>query len=538
MGSARSLDLLLIILFLISSSWRITTSLSTPFVGFNADNTFLECMSSKPHPFSSQIHTPKISSYSSLLYSYSTQHLRLLNSTNAQKPTAILTPKSEQEIKKALLCCKQNGLQIKVRSGGHDYEGLSLKSSFAFIVIDLVNFRSISVDVRTQTAWVQSGATIGELAYRIAEKSKTLGFPSGICPTMGIGGHFSGGGIGALVRKYGTAADNIIDAFILDVNGKILNRKSMGENLFWAIRGGSGASFGVILAWKIKLVHIPEIVTVFSPTRTLEQGAEKLFVKWQQIADKLPEDLFIRAVIQPGNWNGQKTVQVVFNSLYLGGTGDLLKLMQKSFPELGLTANDCTETNWIGSVLKLSFTPNIETLLNRTHPDTLPFKAKSDYVQKPIPENGLQGIWKRVLELDASTFLILEPFGGKMNAISEYAIPFPHRKGNLYEIQYLVKWNQGQASEKHIDWIRNLYSYMTPYVSSNPRASYVNYRDLDLGKNELPNMSYLKAASSWGTKYFKGNFRRLAMVKKQVDPQNFFHDEQSIPPYSAPSCCY
>ncbi|KAI3899687.1 hypothetical protein MKW92_015173 [Papaver armeniacum] len=528
MGSARSLDLLLIILFLISSSWRITTSLSTPFVGFNADNTFVECMSSKPHPFSSQIHTPKISSYSSLLYSYSTQHLRLLNSTNAQKPTAILTPKSEQEIKKALLCCKQNGLQIRVRSGGHDYEGLSLKSSFAFIVIDLVNFRSISVDVRTQTAWVQSGATIGELAYRIAEKSKTLGFPSGICPTMGVGGHFSGGGIGALVRKYGTAADNVIDAFILDVNGRLLNRRSMGENLFWAIRGGSGASFGIILAWKIKLVHIPEIVTV----------RKKLFVKWQQIADKLPEDLFIRTVVQPGNWNGRKTVQVVFNSLFLGGTGDLLKLMQKSFPELGLTANDCTETNWIGSVLQLSFTPNIETLLNRTHPDTLPFKAKSDYVQKPIPENGLQGIWKRVLELKASTFLILEPFGGKMNAISESAIPFPHRKGNLYEIQYLVKWNQGQASEKHIDWIRNLYSYMTPYVSSNPRASYVNYRDLDLGKNELPNMSYMKAANSWGTKYFKGNFKRLAMVKKQVDPQNFFNDEQSIPPYSAPSCCY
>ncbi|RZC71680.1 hypothetical protein C5167_034893 [Papaver somniferum] len=185
-----------------------------------------------------------------------------------------------------------------------------------FIVIDL-NLCSISVDVSTQTAWVQSGATIGELAYMIAEKSKILGFPSGICPTMGVGGHFSGGGIGALVRKYGTAADNIIDAFILDVNGRILNRRSMGENLFWDIR------------------------------------------------DKLPEDLFIRTVVQLENWNGQKTIQVVFNSLYLGGTGDLLKLMQKSFPELGLTANDCIETNWIGSVLKLSFTPNIDTLLKR-----------------------------------------------------------------------------------------------------------------------------------------------------------------------------
>jgi len=33
--------------------------------------------------------------------------------------------------------------------------------------------------------------------------------------------------------------------------------KSMGEDLFWAIGGGGGASFGVIVAWKIKLVPVP-----------------------------------------------------------------------------------------------------------------------------------------------------------------------------------------------------------------------------------------------------------------------------------------
>ncbi|KAI3912419.1 hypothetical protein MKW92_045663 [Papaver armeniacum] len=490
-------------------------------------------MSSAAQPLS-QIHTPQTSSYSSLLYSPSIQNLRLVASS--QKPTIIVTPKNDLEIRKALLCSKQNGLQIRVRSGGHDYEALSSTSNFPFIIIDLVNYRSISIDLDTRTAWVQAGATIGELSYRINEKSKTLAFPAGTCTTLGVGGHFSGGGIGTLVRKYGMSADNILDATILDVNGNILNRASMGENLFWAIRGGSGASFGIILSWKIKLVPVPQIVTVFSPSRVLEQDATKLLMKWQQIAHKLPEDLFVRIIIQLGTWNGKKTVNVVFNSLYLGRAQDLLKIMQRRFPELGLTANDCKEMSWIESVVNFGFYQQIpiEILLNRTHPDTLPFKAKSDYVQKPIPQIGFEGLWKRVLEEEMyMVYIILEPFGGYMNKIPETAIPFPHRKGNLYEIQYIVKWNQGEASQKHIDWMRDLYSYMTPYVSCSPRAAYVNYRDLDLGKNDdLPNVNYSKA-TQWGTKYFKRNFKRLAMVKKEVDPQNYFNDEQSIPPFSA-----
>ena len=46
-----------------------------------------------------------------------------------------------------------------------------------------------------------------------------------------------------------------------------------------------------------------------------------------------------------------------------------------------------------------------------------------------------------------------------MNEISESDILFPHRKGNLYNIQYLVWWdvNGIKASDKHVHWIRKLY---------------------------------------------------------------------------------
>ncbi|KAK7854852.1 berberine bridge enzyme-like 22 [Quercus suber] len=125
----------------------------------------------------------------------------------------------------------------------------------------------------------------------------------------------------------------------------------MGEDLFWAIRGGGGASFGIILSWKIKLVRVPPTVTAFTIRKKLEQGATKLVSKWQYIADKLHEDLFIRVIIQDVGNGTQKRVQASFQSLFLAGDDRLIPLMNESFPELGLEAQDCIEMNWIQSLL-------------------------------------------------------------------------------------------------------------------------------------------------------------------------------------------
>ncbi|KAG5154800.1 hypothetical protein JHK82_012769 [Glycine max] len=70
-----------------------------------------------------------------------------------------------------IICSQRHGLQIRTRSGGHDYEGLSYVAKFPFVLIDLINLREIKVNVENKTAWVQAGATIGELYYKINEKS-------------------------------------------------------------------------------------------------------------------------------------------------------------------------------------------------------------------------------------------------------------------------------------------------------------------------------------------------------------------------------
>ncbi|KAL2474833.1 FAD-binding Berberine family protein [Abeliophyllum distichum] len=458
-------------------------------VSSHEHDEFLLCMSLQSNNHSSIsniVYTPKNSSYLSIL-NFSIQNLRF-ESVTTPKPLVIITPLHESQIQPVIYCAKENGIQIRVRSGGHDYEGLSYTSQVPFVIIDLVNLREINVDVEKKTAWIQAGARLGELYYRIAEKSRTLGFPGGVCPTVGAGGHISGGGYGTLIRKYGLAADHVIDARIIDVNGRILDRKSMGEDLFWAIRGGGAASFGVILAWKLELVDVPEKVTVFTIAKTLEQNATNIVHRWQYIGHKLEEDLAVRVFISSVNssQDGKRTIQASFQSLFLGGVDRLLPLMQQSFPELGLQREDCTEMSWIESALYIYGLPvgSLEVLLNRTQANVRHFKAKVDYVQKPISKNGLEGIWKRFFEEEAAEAeMLFVPYGGRMDEVSESAIPFPHRAGNLYQIHYMVNWDEEEASERYINWIRILYSYMASYVSKFPRAAYINYRDLDIGVN-------------------------------------------------------
>ncbi|XP_047964226.1 berberine bridge enzyme-like 18 [Salvia hispanica] len=518
----------------------LLTTISCSQQSSYAHSNFLECLSKEFNNYSSisnNIYTPINSSYSYILQ-FTIQNPRF-TSDPTSSPLVIITPQHKSQIPPLVRCARDTGLQIRTRSGGHDFEGLSYRAlqQVPFVLIDLINLSEITIDVVRKTAWAGVGATIGLLYYTIAETSPVLGFPAGICPTNGLGGFISGGGYGRMMRKHGLAADNVIDARIIDASGRILNRKSMGEDLFWAIRGGGGASFGVITAWKVQLVDVPETVTVFRTGRTLEQNATQLVHCWQYIAPNLDKDLFIAVMLSRTNSSPKTTINATFHSLFLGGIERLLSIMKKSFPELGLVREDCAEVSWIQAMVFEAGFP-IETppqvLLNRTVPNTRrPFEGKSNFVQEAVPEYGLEGLWRLFYEDEAEEAIILmSPFGGRMAEISDSATPFPHRAGNLYIMLQATFWEEGEnrESEKYVEWSRRVDKYLTPFVSRNPRAAYVNYRDLDIGVNNFHGETSYEQASVWGKRYFKNNFDRLVWVKTMVDPKNFFKNEQSIPP--------
>ncbi|XP_031256896.1 berberine bridge enzyme-like 21 [Pistacia vera] len=496
--------------------------------------TFLRCLKNQTNStdeLSKIVFAQTNPSYTSVLQAY-IRNARF-NDSETLKPLIIVTPLQESHVQAAVICSKQVGYQLKIRSGGHDYEGISYISENPFFILDMFNLRSVNIDLKDESAWIEAGATLGEVYFRIWEKSKVHGFPAGICPTVGVGGHLSGGGYGNMLRKFGLSTDNVVDAKIVDVKGRILDRKAMGEDLFWALRGGGGASFGVVLSYKIKLVPVPETVTVFRVERLLQENATDVVYKWQLVAPATDTNLFMRMLLQPVTRNKTLTVRASVLALYLGGADSLVALLGKDFPELGLKKENCMEMSWIESVLWWGDFDNgtkPDALLDRNLNQADFLKRKSDYVQKPIPKFSLNLLWKTMMEL-GKIGLVFNPYGGRMDEIPASETAMPHRAGNLFKIQYSVSWDEPsvELEKNYTSQARSLYSFMTPFVSKDPRSAYLNYRDLDIGINHHGKESY-NEGEVYGMKYFNGNYERLVKVKTMFDPENFFRNEQSIPP--------
>ncbi|KAM3362521.1 hypothetical protein P3S68_017375 [Capsicum galapagoense] len=282
----------------------------------------------------------------------------------------------EKEIRPVILCSKKVGLLIKIKSGGRDYEGISYRSEYPFVMLDLSNLNKIKIDLSEETAWVQAGATVGQFYYAIAKRSKVHGFPD--------------------ERRF-----------------------VLGDKRRWR------SKFGVILRWKLKLVRVPEKLTVFTIRRKLE-GNRDLLQKWENISHQLPEDLFIRAAVQNGRSSAgnitKKHVQFYFQAQYLGPVDELIPLLKQYFPEFNLGRNDCFQENTTADAEK-ECQERIPTWKNYS-------KGTSDFVKTPIPESGWEMI-ERLLSEEERFLMIMEPLGGKLDNISESEIPFPLRKGNF-----------------------------------------------------------------------------------------------------------
>jgi hypothetical protein len=114
------------------------------------------------------------------------------------------------------------------------------------------------IEVHDDSVTVGSGA-IWMRAYDAVTTKHGRYVQGGGCTTVGVAGLVSSGGFGNFSKRYGTAACNLLEAEVVTADGTIRTvNASRDPDLFWALKGGGGGSFGVITKVKLRLHDLPE----------------------------------------------------------------------------------------------------------------------------------------------------------------------------------------------------------------------------------------------------------------------------------------
>ncbi len=80
----------------------------------------------------------------------------------------------------------------------------------------------------------------------------------GGCTTVGVAGLVQSGGFGSFSKRYGLAAASLLEAELVTADGVIRVVNAAQEpDLFWALKGGGGGTFGVVTRLTLKTHDLP-----------------------------------------------------------------------------------------------------------------------------------------------------------------------------------------------------------------------------------------------------------------------------------------
>lgn len=100
---------------------------------------------------------------------------------------------------------------------------------------------------------VGSGVMGGDVARFASESGYRV--ITGGCPTVGMaGGYTQGGGISLLSGLYGLGAANVLEWEVVTTDGQhVIATPTQHTDLFWALSGGGGGTYGVVISMTTRL---------------------------------------------------------------------------------------------------------------------------------------------------------------------------------------------------------------------------------------------------------------------------------------------
>jgi FAD/FMN-containing dehydrogenase len=372
-------------------------------------------------------------------------------------------------------------------------------------MLDFSGMTQVDVDADQQRAYVDPGATLGDLDQ--ATHAHGLATPVGINSTTGIAGLTLGGGFGWLTRQYGLTIDNLVSADVVTADGQTL-RASETENsdLFWALRGGGG-NFGVVTQFEFNLHPVGPDILAGLLVFPLSQ-AKQVLTQYREFAASAPEELNVWVVLRkapplpflPEAVHGQEVV--VLAVFYNGDPAAGEKLIQplRNFGD--------AHGEHIGVQPYVNWQQAFDPLLTRGARNYW----KSHYF-KELRDEALDVMIDFAGKLPSPQCeIFIALIAGAPNRVPTDAMAYYSRDAR-FALNVHGRWDDAADDETCISWAREFFKTSAPYASS---GVYVNFMTEEEGG---------RVATAYGT-----NYKRLVEIKKRYDPNNLFHLNQNIKP--------
>ncbi|PTM59263.1 FAD/FMN-containing dehydrogenase [Desmospora activa DSM 45169] len=412
-------------------------------------------------------------------------------------PRVIVFAQKTQDVVNAIRWARFNNVPIRMRSGRHSYEGLSVVNGG--IVIDVSDMHDVDVNRKRGTATVQTGIRGGALNEALWTERRVV--PVGLCRTTGIGGVTLGGGHSILSRQFGLTQDHLLAAEIVMADGRVLHANAdQHPDLFWALRGGGGGNFGVCTTFRYR-THPINTVAYAEITWDL-RDMERVIRVWQEYTAPGTDPRLGPLLMVSNGLQGPSQNPVFFQAVFLGSTTEMLKLLLPLLRTGSPRKATIEKMTWIESVRRVA---------DAQTSNPYPFKGVAPYVHR-LPSAAISTI-RRFIEKPptSSAGVFFHGLNGVVAKVPSRSTAYFWRRA-WSDVTIQATLGTPAEAKKGIRWVENLRRAMLPFT----HGVYVNTPDL-----------YIK---NWPQAYYGGNFDRLTRVKAKYDPKNIFKFPQSIPP--------
>lgn len=418
-------------------------------------------------------------------------------------PAAIVHCASAEDVAEAIEAAQENKLETSIRGAGHNIAGTAV--SHGGLMIDLSGMKKVRVDKAKQRAYVEPGATLAD--FDAATQEHGLATPVGINSTTGISGLTLGGGFGWLTRKYGMTVDNLVTAEVVTADGKrIVASEASDPDLFWAIRGGGG-NFGVVTQYEFKLHPVgPQIFAGLIVFPMAE--ARQVLTRYREFVKSVPEELNVWVVLRgapplpflPPEVHGKGVIILPF--FYAGDPAQGEKLVAP------LRGFGKAHGEHMGPMPYVDWQKAFDPLLT---PGARNYWKSHNFTQ--LSDEAFDAVLAYAGKLPSPHCeIFIGLVAGAANRVPADATAYTARDAK-FVMNVHARWEDPKQDKACIAWAREFFEASKPHASG---GAYVNF----MTEDETD-----RVTSAYGA-----NYQRLARVKKQYDPKNFFHVNQNIRP--------